>query len=260
MKKIQFILALGLILSCNEYQKTLNSEVIADKFVLGTSLYDEGKFKKANRLFSQIVPQYRGRPQAQKLMYMHAKCFYETKNYYTANYQCERFASSYPESEKVQEIAFLGAKSYYHMAPISSKDSKETLTAIEKLQAFINTYPESEYISEANDLIFDLDFRLEMKAYNTALQYNTLTDYQASIKSFDNFILDFPGSRLREKAMYYRFDSSYRLAINSVSWKIQERIDKAISHYNSFKKHYESSEFINEANLKLNELNKLKTI
>ena len=57
-------------------------------------------------------------------MYMHAKCFYETKSYYTANYQCERFASTYPDSEKVQEIAFLGAKSYYHIAPIFSKDSK----------------------------------------------------------------------------------------------------------------------------------------
>ena len=76
-----------------------------------------------------------------QLMYMHAKCFYETKNYYTANYQCERFASSYPDSEKAQEMAFLGVKSYYYLAPIFSKDSKETLAAIEKLQSFINTYP-----------------------------------------------------------------------------------------------------------------------
>ena len=259
MRKIQFILVFGLILSCSEYQKALNSDVIADKFILGTSLYDEGKYQKANRLFTQIVPQYRGKPQAQKLMYMHAKCFYETKSYYTANYQCERFASSYPDSEKAEEMAFLGAKSYFHLAPIFSKDSKETITAIEKLQIFINAYPESKYINEANELVFELDFRLEMKAYDTALQYNTLTDYQASIKAFDNFILDFPGSKLREKAMYYRFDSSYRLAINSVSWRMQERIDKAIGYYNSFKNNYDSSEFIDEAEIKLSELKELKT-
>ena len=156
-------------------------------------------------------------------------------------------------------MTFLGAKSYFHLAPIFSKDSKETITAIEKLQIFINTYPESEYINEANELVFELDFRLEMKAYDTALQYNTLTDYQASIKAFDNFILDFPGSKLREKAMYYRFDSSYRLAINSVSWRMQERIDKAIGYYNSFKNNYDSSEFIDEAEIKLSELKELKT-
>ena len=145
------------------------------------------------------------------------------------------------------------------MAPIFSKDSKETLTAIEKIQLFINSYPNSEYIKEANELVFDLDFRLQMKAYDTALQYNRLTDYQASIKAFDNFILDFPGSRLREKAMYYRFDSSYKLAINSVSWRMQERIDKAISYYNSFIRNYKSSEFIDEAEIKFNELRDLKT-
>ena len=259
MKKIQFILIFVFTLSCSEYQKTLNSDDISTKFLLGSTLYDQGKYKKANRLFTQIVPQYRGRPQAQKLMYMHAKCFYETESYYTANYQCERFTSTYPDSEKVEEIAFLGAKSYYNLAPIFSKDSKETLTAIEKLQLFINSYPNSEYIKEANELVFDLDFRLQMKAYDTALQYNRLTDYQASIKAFDNFILDFPGSRLREKAMYYRFDSSYKLAINSVSWRMQERIDKAISYYNSFIRNYKSSEFIDEAKIKFNELRDLKT-
>ena len=255
MRKIQFILIFGLVLSCSEYQKALNSDVIADKFVLGTALYDEGKYKKANRLFAQIVPQYRGRPQAQKLMYMYAKSFYETKNYYTANYQCERFTNSYPDSEKVEEIAFIGAKSYYHLAPIFSKDSKETIEAIEKLQTFINLYPESEYIEQANELIFDLDYRLEMKAYSTALQYNRLTDYQASIKAFDNFILDFPGSKLREKAMYYRFDSSYKLAVNSVTWKAKERKDNAMNYYNIFKKNFESSKLIKEADLKLMELN-----
>ena len=59
--------------------------------------------------------------------------------------------------------------------------------------------------------------------------------------------------------MYYRFDSSYKLAINSVSWRMQERIDKAISFFNCFKRSYESSEFIEEAEIKLNELKELKT-
>jgi pterin-4a-carbinolamine dehydratase len=45
-----------------------------------------------------------------------------------------------------------------------------------------------------------------------------------------------------------------------VSWKMQERIDKAINRFNSFKKYYESSDFINEADMKLKELNELKTI
>ena len=33
--------------------------------------------------------------------------------------------------------------------------------------------------------------------------------------------------------MYYKFDSAYQLAINSVEWKQSERTEKAISYYNS---------------------------
>ena len=125
MKKLISILVVIIAFSsCSEYQKALKSEDIAIKFKLGTEMYDAGKFSKANRLFAQIVPKYRGKPQAQKLMYMYSRSFYEMKDYYTSNYQMERFVSSYPNSEKVEEIAYLGAKSYYQLSPVYSKEQK----------------------------------------------------------------------------------------------------------------------------------------
>ena len=202
----------------------IDRDEVAVKFNLGSELYEAEKYTKASRLFAQILPQYRGKPQAQKLTYMQAMCFYNTKDYNSSSYQMERFVNSYPDSEKVQEMAFLGAKSYYLMAPEYSKDSKDTKIAIDKLQEFINSYPESKYIKDANNLIFELDYRLELKEFNIALQYNVLTDYQAAIKSFENFLIDFPGSDLREKAMYYRFDSAYKLAINSVVWNKKKEL------------------------------------
>ena len=246
--------------SCSEYQKALNTDEISVKFNLGTELFDNGKFTKASRLFAQILPQYRGRPQAQKLSYMQAMCFYNTKDYNSSSYQMERFVNSYPDSEKVEEMAFLGAKSYYLMAPVFSKDPENIKIAIDKLQEFINTYPDSKLINDANELIFELDYRLEFKEYSIALQYNVLTDYEASIKSFDNFLVDFPGSELREKALYYRFDSAYKLAINSVVWKQSERINNVVSYYNSFKNNYQESKFLKEMGIKMEELVKLNNI
>ena len=220
MKQTLLTLLISIIfMSCGEYQKAINGDDIASKFALGTSLFDDGNFSKANRLFEQIVPKYRGKPQAQKLMYMHAMCFYETKDFYTSNYRMEKFVNTYPNSEKNEEIAFLAAKSYYFMSPVFSKDQNNTKTAIDKLQLFINTFPDSEYIADANSLIFELDYKLEYKVYSTALQYNTLNDHEAAIKSFNNFVVEFPGSSLREKVLYYKFDSAYRLAINSVDFK-----------------------------------------
>ena len=181
--------------SCSEYQKALKSTNIAEKFAMGTELYDDGKFGKANRLFVQIVPKYRGKPQAEKLMYMYSRTFYEMRDFYTANYQMERFVNAYPESIKAEEIAFLAAKSYYFLSPVYSKEQKETVDAIGKLQGFINSYPDSEYLASANTLVKELDYKLEKKAFEIAKEYNTTgpysRDYQAAISAFDNFIIDF---------------------------------------------------------------------
>ena len=71
-------------------------------------------------------------------------------------------------------------------------------------------------LAEANVMIKELDFKLEKKAFEIAKQYNKISDYKASIKSFNNFLLDFPGSKLRKEALFQRFDSAYNLAILSV--------------------------------------------
>ncbi|WP_298238894.1 outer membrane protein assembly factor BamD [uncultured Algibacter sp.] len=249
MKKSLYILLAFIVLSsCSEYQKVLKAEEIAPKFKMGEDLYNEGKYAKANRLFAQIVPNYRGKPQAEKLMYLYSNSFYKMNDYYVAGYQFERFATSYPKSEKVEEASFLSAKSYYMLSPAYTKDQKETKEAIEKLQNFINLFPDSEYLKEASDLVQELDFKLEKKAYSIAKQYNRISDYPASIKSFDNFIFEFPGSSLREDALFYKLDSSFKLAVNSVESKKEERLKEAKITCNTFIKTYKNSEHIEDVN------------
>ncbi|HEY5689623.1 MAG TPA: outer membrane protein assembly factor BamD, partial [Yeosuana sp.] len=173
MNKILYIFLLLVTLSsCSEYQKALKSEDTATKFKLGEELYDTGKYDKANKLFAQIVPSYRGKPQAEKLMYLYSQSFYKMKDYYIAGYQFECFASSYPKSEKAEEASFLSAKSNYMLSPAYTKDQKETKQAIEKLQEFINLFPDSEYVVEANKLVKELDYKLELKSFSIAKQYD----------------------------------------------------------------------------------------
>jgi outer membrane protein assembly factor BamD len=247
MKKLFYLLITFAVLSsCGQYQKALKKPDISEKFIVGEEMYNKGKFDKANKLFAQIVPEYRGKPQAEKLMFLYANTFYETKDYYLASYQFERFASSYPQSEKVEEALFISGKSSYMLSPVYSKDQTETKDAIEKLQGFINLYPDSAFTPEANQLVRELDFKLEKKAFEIAKQYNKIAgytgDYNASIKAFDNFILNFPGSPYREEAYFYKLDSAYKLAINSVESKRKDRLEDVKIHYNNYKKSYKESE------------------
>ena len=268
MKNLFYIvLFFAVFSSCSEYQKALKAHgdgAIAEKFKMGEALYNEGKFAKANRLFAQIVPNYRGKPQAEKLMYLYAMSFYNMKDYFISGYQLERFATSYPKSEKLEEVSFLAAKSYYYLSPVYSKDQKETKEAIEKLQEFINLFPESDYVTNANKLVRELEYKLDKKAFEIAKQYNLISDYPAAVKSFDNFIFEFPGSKLREEALFYRLDSAFKLAINSIEYKktIQngvvhlrkERLETAKEYSDAFKLIYADSKYIEDVNNMISEI------
>ena len=105
-------------------------------------------------------------------------------------------------------------------------------------------------MASANTLVKELDYKLEKKAFEIAKEYNTTgpysRDYQAAISAFDNFIIDFPGTTLKEDAMFYRLDSAFKMAINSVEWKKEQRLKEAKSLYDTFVKLYSESKFNEE--------------
>ena len=135
-------LQVSTFISCNEYQKLLNSDDASEKYKQAELYYNNGEYRKANRLFEQIIPKYRAKPQAQRIIFFFADSYFQTKSYYLASYQYENFIKSYPESDRIQEATFKAAKSYYFSSPKYSLDQKDTYTAIEKLQVFINLYPD----------------------------------------------------------------------------------------------------------------------
>ena len=233
--------------SCSEYQKALKSEDVEVKFDEATKQYENGKYTKAIRLFEQIAPSYRGKPQAEKMFYMFSQSYYKTKQYYLSGYQFESFAAGYPKSDKIEEASYLGAKSYSTLSPVYSLDQTDTDKAIEKLQAFIDAYPNSTYLAEANVVVKELREKLEQKAYLNAFGYNKISDYKSAIIALDNFIVDYPGTPFKEKALFYKFDSAYQLAINSISTKMQDRLNVAKTAYSNLIKFNSNTEYKQKA-------------
>lgn len=244
MKKIVALFALIVIVSsCSEYQKALKSEDVAVKFASATKMYEAKKYNKAIRLFDQIASAYKGKPQAEKMFYMYAQALYKTEQFYLAGYQFESFASSYPKSEKVEEASFLGAKCYSMLSPVYSLDQNDTTKAIDKLQNFIDNYPNSAYLPEANAALKKLTDKLEKKYFEIAKQYNTISDYKSALVALDNFIADYPGTPYKEAALYYKLDSAYQLAINSVLSKMEERLKNAKTAHANLMKFSENSTY-----------------
>jgi outer membrane protein assembly factor BamD len=237
-----------LFASCSPYQEVYRGDNAPAKYAFADSLYTIGKYKKALKLMEQIVPLYRGKPQAEKLMFNYANTFYQMGDHYLAGYQFERFETTYPKSDSVEIAAYRSAKSYYELSPRYSLDQEDTNKALEKLQAYINKYPNTEYRTEANVLVAELRGKLELKDIKVAQQYLHISDYKPAIEAFDNFIADHPGSKFRKDAFFGRFKAEYELAINSVPRLVRERLVTAKEYYNSFKKYYNETELMEEAN------------
>ena len=250
-----FSFFLGALFSCSDYQKLLNSDDASEKYKQAEVFYNSGEYRKANRLLEQIIPKYRGKPQAQRIIFFFAESYFQIKSYNLAAYQYENFLKSFPKSDRIQEASFKAAKSYYYQSPTFSLDQEETYAAIEKLQVFINLYPNSEYSSEANQMISELQVKLEKKDFEIAKQYYTIRDYRAAIKSNDNFIASFPGTKFREEALYTKFISLYEIAINSVIYKKEDRLKELQQQFNLILRYYPDSVFKEDLDDKMKKIN-----
>lgn len=242
-----------ILVSCSEYQKVLKNEDIKPKYDLAEKLYNEGDYKRANRLFEQIAPRYVGKPQGERVQFFLADSYFKIKDYNFAGYQFERFVKSYPKSDKAAEASFLGAKSYYNLSPRYSLDQTDTDKALVKLQGFINSYPDSEYLPEANAMARELTTKKEKKAYEIAKQFTKLgksyfLDYNISaIAALDNFISDNPGSIFREDAYFNKIQATSILAFNSTEDKKKERLEDAKAAYETLIRYYPETKYMKEA-------------
>jgi len=247
-----------MVISCNDYQKLLNSpENEVDKYTAAEEYYENGEFRRANALIEQIIPSYRGKPQGERLVFFFANSFFETRSYYSAAIQFENFIKSYPNSQRIQEAYFMEAKSYSMLSPLYTLDQEDTFTGIDKLQVFINRFPNSEYVVEALDLMEQLQNKIEKKAFEVSKQYYTIRDYSSAIKSLDNFIADNPGTIFREEALYYRWLSQYEIAVNSIESRINERVTELERSLENFLRYYPDTIFIDDLSEKINNAKQL---
>ena len=256
LKRIGFILTLVVLLtSCSEYSKVLNKGTIEQQYKLATEYYEAKKYDKAIALFEKVIPGFRGKPQMERIQFMVSDAYYNTKQYSLAAYHFDRFTKNYPKSTKKEEAAFLAANSYNLDSYIYSLDQATTYEALDAMQKFIDTYPNSEKIADANQVIKDLRYKLELKAFSIAKQYYHIEDYTAAINAFDIFISDYLGTSFREEAMYYRFLAAYDLSVKSVFSKKEARLKDALKSYERLERNYPESEYLEDSKKILEDLN-----
>lgn len=201
------------------------------------------KWKNALALYDRLTNLVAGTDDFPNVGFNTAYANYYDENYKLAGHQFKNFAVNFSKDPRAEEASYMSALCYYEGSMDYNLDQSTTETAINELQDFLNNYPNSERSKNIGQLIDELSYKLEFKAYENARQYFKMGDYKAANVALDNVLEDFPSTKLRPKIYDYIMKSRYELATKSIYDLKDERIESALSYTKMVEKELPNTEY-----------------
>ena len=247
MRKRILILAVtcGILCSaCNNFNRIVKSTDTEMKYEIAMDYYDRHDYNKALQLFDLLQASYRNSPKGENITYLTADCYYRQDDYEVAGYYYNKFVQTYPFSADAERAAFMSAYCSYLNSPVASLDQTTTYTALKQLKGFVERYPKSDSIVRANELITQLNDKLEEKDYKMCQLFYRMESYNAAIVSFENLLKNYPSTTHREEILFDMAKTYYDYAENSVREKQRERYEACIERYNTLSYLYPESAYL----------------
>lgn len=240
------VVLLALLLTaagCSNYQKLLKSNDVQQKYAAAVKYYEKGDYYRAGELLDAVTPLLTGTEQAEDALFYQANANYEQRNYLLSETYFRNFYTTYPRSPKAEKAMFMQVKSLYNQSPDHEQDQASTITAIESVQEFIQRYPESEHLAEANQIMENLNIKLDQKAFDSAKLYYKIRYYKAAVVALSNFQREYASSPFAEEAAFLKIESQYEYAKQSIPDKQEERYYEVVDFYQNFVDQYPESKF-----------------
>ncbi|CAA7195734.1 outer membrane protein assembly factor BamD [Chryseobacterium potabilaquae] len=245
MKKyILGLFAVAVLSSCaSQQEKAMKS---ADKnyiLKIANENFAKKKWKNALALYDRLANLVAGTDDFPNVGFNTAYANYYDKSYKLAGHQFKNFAVNFSKDPRAEEAAYMSALCYYEGSMDYNLDQTSTTLAINEMQDFLNNYPNSERAKNISQLIDELSYKLEFKAYENARQYFKMAEYKAANVALENVLEDFPSTKLRPKIYDYIMKSRYELATKSIYDLKDERIENALSFTRQVEKELPDTEY-----------------
>lgn len=260
LRIVFFLVLLYSSTSCSEFRKIQKSDDWKLKYTKALEYYEKGDYFRSIALFEEVLPVTRGKSEGEKAQFYYAYAHFKDKQFILSAHYFKTFYETYSRSEFATEAQFMYAYSLYMDSPIFSLDQTSTRDAIDALQAYINRNPDSEFLKEADDIISELQVKLETKAYENAKEYYKIGLLKSAKVAFENFAKDYPDSKFNEELKYLKIEAIFKVAQKSIPSKQKKRYKEVIELYEQFVDRYPTSEYQNQAerfyNSAINQLEK----
>lgn len=250
-------LALGFASCKSQFEKVRTSGDTEQILKAADAYYEEGKYQKAQVLYQIIVTSLRADPRVQGVLYRYADTYFKNRDYFSAASYFRNYAENYKAADNREEALFMEAISYVKQSPDYRLEQSNTEKAIESLETFITLYPETERLEEINGILDELRVKQETKAYEAAVLYFDMKQYQAAVQAFERVLQDYPDTD-RAEEIRFRIEMAYiRLADNSVISKRRERYELALDAAELYLKKYPEGPHASEVRSEMARIRKL---
>lgn len=247
MRIYLFALVVVLATSCSQFSKVQKSTDYDYKLRMAEKYYTEKKYSKAQVLYQELFPIFKGDSKFEDLFYKFAYCSYYLRDWLQAENLFKQFTEVFPTSSRAEEMEYMRAYTFYRQSPKLELDQTNTLKAIGLLQTFINTHPGSTRNAEASGIIDNLREKLEQKDYVSAQLYYNMGHYRAAAIAFTSLINSFPDTNKGDEYKLQAIRSYYLYAENSIDTKKAARYEEVIREVNDFADRYPDSKLIKDA-------------
>lgn len=259
-KIVLTILAVMMIVlsGCNSYNNILKAEDYDYRYEAAKEYFAAGQYTRCYQLLEDMNLMMKGTDKGEECAFMLSMCYYNLHDYTLASEGFDKYIKTYPRGAYAEQARFYTGKASYLESPDSRLDQTATMAAINRLQLFLEFYPYSEKREEVNDMIYQLQDRLALKEYDAATLYYNLgsytgncffggNNYEACIITAENALKNYPYCNYREGLIMLILKARYKLAVNSVDIKSEERYRATIDEYYGFKNEFPDSKYMKEA-------------
>ncbi|MCR5003929.1 MAG: outer membrane protein assembly factor BamD [Bacteroidales bacterium] len=240
MKHLKFLIpasiaAVAMLSSCRaQFDALLSSNDTDLKYESAFEYFNDGKYGKAAQLFESLSVLMNGTERDDTVQYYWGLSNYMAKDYYTAETNFSKFVETFPRSPFSSEAAFLRIDCLYRQTYRYELDQNPTRTAIQAINQYQVDEKSGVHKDVCDNMLKDLQQRLDKKEYENARLYYKMEDYKAARVAFKNILKDNSDNQYREDILYYTAMSSYKYASLSVQAKQKERYLVFIDDYYNF--------------------------
>ena len=122
------LLSFLLLSSCtSKFGQVLKSKDKEYKLKMAEQYFANKDYDKAQQLYTDLLPLYKGDPRFEDIYYKYAYTSYYQKDYENAENLFKTYGENFPNSAKVEETEFMRCMAYYKQSPKVDLDQTNTV-------------------------------------------------------------------------------------------------------------------------------------